>query len=138
MNNGYLVVASKQPNFYILAINLIESIMDHNPEAKCTLVTEERFVDHRADICDKVIICDDHYRAKLWGMAQSPYDITMYIDADCEVVHEDIAKVFDELGDHDLMFTYLGDDRKYVFKEVYFPAGRLGLCGGVCLYRSSK
>lgn len=137
-NNGYLVVASRKSSFYSLAINLIESIKDYNPDANCCLVAEERFIDTRADCADHIIHCDDHVRAKLYGMTKTPYDKTMYIDADCEVVHEDIAKCFDELKDFDVMFTHLSDDRKYIFKEVFFPAGRLELCGGVCLYDYSK
>ena len=40
-------------------------------------------------------------------MSQSPYDTTMYIDADCEIVHEDIATVFDELNGNDMVFHTL-------------------------------
>lgn len=138
-NNGYLIVASSKPNFYIMAINLAWSIRDYHPDAKICIVTEQRFEDHRLkEVADDVLYCDNHYRAKLWGMANSPYDKTFYIDADCMVVHEDIATVFDHLKDNDMLFTYLGDDRTYVFKEVSFPAGRMGYCGGVCLYDSSK
>ena len=93
MNKGFIVVASRKNNFYIYAINLIESIKDFYPEVHVTLVTEERFLDGREDIADNIIFCDDHYRAKLWGMANSPYDITMYVDADMECEHEDIMTV---------------------------------------------
>ena len=103
-SKGYLVVASRKPNFYSLAINCIESIKDYYPDAKCCLVTEEKFLDGREDIADDLIFCDDHYRAKLWGMANSPYNITMYIDADSEIEHEDIATVFDELNNNDMMY----------------------------------
>ena len=138
-NNGYLIVASKKPAFYSMAINLAESIKDYYPEAKICLVTEERFLDVRAkNVADHIILCDDHYRAKIWGMAQTPFDKTFYIDADCEVVHEDIATVFDQLGDDDMKFTYLGDDRKYIFVELYFGPNenrnRMELCGACCLY----
>ena len=102
---GYVVVASRTKFFYVSAINLIESILDFHPEAKITLVTEERFLDKRSEVCDKIIFCDDHKRAKLWGMARTPYDITFYIDADTECEHEDIANVFDLLGDDDIQFT---------------------------------
>ena len=97
MNNGYLVVASRKKSFYRLAINCLESLKDYYPDARCCLVTEEKFLDGREDIADDLIFCDNHYRAKLWGMANSPYDITMYIDADSEIEHEDIAIVFDEI-----------------------------------------
>ena len=87
---GFVVVASRNSNFYSYAINLIQSIKDYYPEALITLCTEERFLDGREEEADNVIFCDSHYRAKLWGMANSPYDITMYVDADMECEHEDI------------------------------------------------
>ena len=138
-NNGYLIVASRKPAFYSMAINLAESIKDYYEDAQICLVTEEQWIDVRAkNVADHIIHCDDHYRAKIWGMAQTPFDKTFYIDADCEVVHEDIATVFDQLGDDDLMFTYLGEDRYYVFKEVFFGPkenqNKLELCGACCLY----
>jgi len=142
-SKGYLVVASKRINFYKYALNLIDSIRDFNEDAKICLVTEDHFLDQKGrDLADDIIICDDHYRAKLWGMAKSPYDLTMYIDADMECEHEDIANVFDELGDNDIMFSALTDDRSYVYAERDFdtPEGKtkFTLCGGVCLYDMTK
>lgn len=145
-SKGFIIVASKKRNFYLYAINLAESLRDYyEPEDECKicLVTEERFLDDRGrDVADDIIICDDHYRAKLWGMAKSPYDLTMYIDADMEVEHEDICKVWDEMKDHDVVFTALTDDRDYIYAERDFdtPEGvsKFTLCGAVCLYDMSK
>lgn len=140
---GFLIVASRTKFFYYSACNLIESIKDFMPEAKCCLVTEERLLDDRGrEIADDLIFCDDHKRAKIWGMARSPYDLTFYIDADCEVEHEDISIIFDQFNGHDVLFTGLPVERHYCYAEVYFegarrpdgePAG-FELCGGVCLY----
>jgi len=138
LNNGYLVVASYKEFFYKSAINLIENIKEYDENAKVCLVTEERFLDGQEWLADDLIFCDDHKRAKLLGMAKSPYDVTFYIDADCEVVHEDIANVWDELNDNDLVFTCLPDDRSYCFAEHGFPGGKLWLCGAVCLYDMRK
>lgn len=135
---GYLVVASRKSNFYSGAINLIESVKDYYPEANVCLVTEERFCDGRESIADHLIYCSDHYRSKMWGMARSPYDITFYMDADMECVHEDISKVFDNLKDDDMVFTGLPRDRWYVFKDTEFPGGTFTLAGAVCLYRSAR
>ena len=107
MNNGYLVVASRKESFYRLAINCLESLKDYYPDARCCLVTEERFLDGREYVADDLIFCGGNVREKLWGMSQSPYDTTMYIDADCEIVHEDIATVFDELNGNDIVFHTL-------------------------------
>ena len=133
-SKGYVVVASRKKFFYISALNLIESIREFYPDAKVCLVTEERFLDGREKIADEVVFCDNHKRAKLWGMAQSPWDITLYIDADTECEHEDIQYVFDELGDYDVMFTGLPEERSYCYAELKFPGGQFELCGAVCLY----
>lgn len=133
-SRGYVVVASRRSFFYVSALNLIESIRDFHPDAKVCLVTEEKFLDGREKIADQVILCDDHKRAKLWGMAKSPWDLSFYIDADTEVEHEDIEHVFDELGDYDVMFTGLPEERSYCYAELKFPGGQFELCGAVCLY----
>ena len=139
---GFVVVASKNPNFYVYAVNLIESIKDFYPDALITLVTEERFLDDRADEADQVIFCDNHYRAKLWGMANSPYDITMYVDADMECEHEDIMTVWDEMKDYDMVFHELTAEREkyYAIRQFKYNNGheKYKLCGGVCLYRSEN
>lgn len=143
-SKGFVIVASKKINFYRYAINLAESILDYYEDAKITLFCEEwMFEELHRDLFDQVIWCSDHYRAKLWGMAKSPYDITMYIDADMECEHEDIRKVFGELGDCDMMFSALTEERAYIYAELYFDCPEAGptkfdLCGGVCLYDMSK
>jgi len=141
-SKGFVIVASRNQNFYTYAVNLIESIKDFYPEAKICLVTEERFVDDRADEADQIIFCDNHYRAKLWGMSQSPYDVTMYVDADMDCEHEDIMKVWDELGDRDLVFHELTPERSkyYAIREFKYEGRteQFTLCGGVCLYRSGN
>ena len=135
---GYLLVASKHDIYYKWACNLLDGIKDFYPEAKVCLVTEERFLDHRADQADEILFCDDHVRAKLWGMANTPWDITFYLDVDMEVLHEDISKVFDELGESDMVFNVLEKKHWHVFMETDFPGGVFELCGGVCLYRKSE
>ena len=142
---GFLCVATKNQNFYTYAINLIESIKDFYPDAKCCLVCDEQFVDDRVDIVDDLIFTEGHamghYRATLWGMAKTTYDITMYVDADMECEHEDIAKVWDELGDNDMVFHELTKERSKYYSVLKFNVDgkeeRYTYCGGVCLYRSS-
>jgi hypothetical protein len=133
---GYVIVASRRRSFYTFAINLMESIRDFYPDANICFFTEEKFLDGREKVASIVELCDDHKRAKVWGMARSPYDITFYIDADTECEHEDIKTIFDQMNDgkYDVMFTGLPKDRQYCYAEVYFPAGYFKLCGAVCLY----
>lgn len=141
---GYVLVASNKINFYRYAINLAESILDFNEDAKITLFCEEwMFEELHRDLFDNVEWCTSHYRAKLEGMALSPYDLTMYLDVDMEVEHEDITTVFGELekSGKDLLFSALTDDRDYIYAERDFdtPEGpsKFTLCGGVALYDMS-
>ena len=53
-------------------------------------------------------------------MAQSPYDITMYLDADMDCEHEDICKVWDEMKDNDMVFHELTDERAEYYAIRYF------------------
>lgn len=142
-SKGYVLVASNKINFYKYAINLAESILDFHEDAKITLFTEEwMFEEIHRDLFDNVEWCSNHYRAKLEGMARSPYDLTAYLDVDMEVEHEDIKHIFDELGDYDVMFSELTDDRSYVYAERDFdtPQGKakFTLCGGIALYDMTK
>lgn len=135
---GYLVVASKSPLFYKLAINLIRSIKDFDPEGKVCFFTEEIFCDGREAIADYVFFCENHVREKLSALSKTPFDITMYIDADCEVQHEDVVTAFDMLDGNDLMFTPLTEERMGYFKKGEWDNGRLELNGGVFVYDIRK
>ena len=145
-SRGFVFVASKKPAFYYSAINCIESIKDYYPEAKFALFTEKRFMDKRCDDLDYVFECSDHIRSKLYGMANSPFDITFYVDADTICEHEDIVTIWDQLNGNDLVFVELTKDKmaQKSFVEVIAPIKSTGdivdltLCGGVCLYNSAN
>lgn len=108
MTRGYIYVASFKKDYYYAAKLSAESLLDFYPEAKITLVTHESWVeDEDHSIFDTIITQDvplDN-RAKLWALSHTPYDITMYLDCDTVIEHEDISTAFDYLGDNDIMFT---------------------------------
>lgn len=142
-SKGFVLVASRKINFYRYAINLAESILDYYEDAKISLFCEPwMFEERHRELFDNVFECSDHYRAKLEGMVRSPYDLTAYLDVDMEVEHEDINTIFDQLGDYDVMFTELTDDRDYVYAEREFdtPEGKakFTLCGGIALFDNTK
>ena len=145
-SKGFLSVATKNQNFYTYAINLIESVKDYYPDAQYCLVTDEEFLDGRESIADHLILTEGgairNYRAKMWGMARTPFDQTMYLDADMTCEHEDIEFVFDELRDRDMVFHELSKEREKYFAVKYFhyqgKEQHMRLCGGVCLYNSAK
>lgn len=108
-NNGFVYVASLRRGYYRAAKNSALSLLDYYPDAKITLFTHEDWVeDGDHDIFEKIITEDvpRHKRAKLWALNKTPYDLTVYMDCDTEVHHEDIQKIFDQISeDQDVIFT---------------------------------
>jgi hypothetical protein len=142
-SKGFVLVATNKINFYKYAVNLANSILDFYEDARITLFCEEWMIeDQDRELFENIIECPSHYRGKLYGMAKSPYDLTMYLDVDMEVEHEDIQKCWEQIKQGDVVFTALTDDRSYVYAERDFdtPEGKakFTLCGGICLYDMSK
>lgn len=147
-SRGFVVVATKRRQFLISAQNLCQSILDHYEDARITLFTEQRFIDdpeyqeYFRDFEHILPTPSDTNREKMYGMANSPYDQTFYIDADCEVVSEDIQNVFDHLDDgSDMVYVELTSVAKRHFAEYDWGPGELDHlthCGGVCLYNSAN
>tara|TARA_R100000951_G_scaffold44917_1_gene38281 strand:+ start:13665 stop:14441 length:777 start_codon:yes stop_codon:yes gene_type:complete len=142
-SKGFITVATNKPQFLVGATNLCESILDQDINNKVTLFTEQKWIDDptlNLSMFDKVIATPgDHKREKMWGMANTPYDLTFYIDADCEVDHSDITNSFDRLenGKHDMCWVELKKETAHHFAEWDWGTGdldHLTHCGGICLY----
>lgn len=142
-SKGFVVVATKKKQFLIGAENLCQSILDFYEDAKITLFCEQKWIDdpecqvYFTDFDQVIATPGDHIREKMWGMANSPYDLSFYIDADCEVAHEDIEYSFDRLDGHDMVFVELQRKTKHHFAEWDWGDGELDHlthCGGICLY----
>ena len=105
--NGFLITAACSTEYYKAAINCAQSILDFFPEAKIMICTEHAlFQEEHRYLFDVVDLSSPrHMRGKLYALDRSPYDITAYIDADCEIRHDDISTIFDQLGDSDIMMT---------------------------------
>lgn len=106
--NGFIYVATLRREFLNSAKNSAFSLKEHWPEANVTLFTNDTIVDEECyEIFDQVIIDKVPYdpRAKLWALAHTPYDVTMYIDADTMIEHSDIQKTFEQIYDNDIVFT---------------------------------
>ncbi|CAB5221216.1 hypothetical protein UFOVP247_110 [uncultured Caudovirales phage] len=104
---GYVYVASLNSAYYKAAVNSAISLRDNYPEANITLFTHEKFIkDSDRKFFNNIVTgIPVHSRAKMWGMARSPYEKTLYLDCDTEIRSENIKNVFDILGDNDIMFT---------------------------------
>jgi len=149
----FVTVATKRKTFLIGADNLKESLLDHYSDAKITLFTEQQFIDdpdcqkYFRDFDQVLPTFSNTNREKMWGMASSPYDLTFYMDADIEIVHDDVINVFDHLedGKYDMAYVNLTKEGAKHFAEwnwgpnLYDDGWRgvpdhLAHCGGVALY----
>ena len=108
-NNGFVYVASLRRGYYRAAKNSALSLLDFWPEAKITLFTHAEWVEEGDYEIFENIITDGvpyHKRAKLWALDKTPYNLTVYMDCDTEVQHEDIQKIFEQISDdEDVIFT---------------------------------
>lgn len=139
-NRGFLYVATANHIFYRSALYSIESLKEYWPEAKVCLFTHEEWVDNRArKLCDIIITenVPNHLRAKLWALDKTPFDTTVYMDCDTEVMHDDICYIFDEIESYDVDMAFT-EILNYGVKTSAFPAGRMKLHCGLFLYKTNE
>ena len=140
-DNGFIVVASRSKIYLIGARYLANSIKDYWPEAHITLFTHDEWItDDIYNDFDHVIGgAPNHIRAKLWALSQTPYkNITAYLDADMEVVSEEVSNIFDQISeDADIAITKI---RPYAGNGTKFNDGADELIdhGGMFLYRNNE
>jgi hypothetical protein len=108
-SKGFIYGVGAQDSFLKAAKMSALSVKDHYPEANITLCAPPRMVDAECkEIFDNIISNEhtpDSIRTKLWALARTPYDLTMYLDADTQCMSEEISTVWDQIEDHDIMFT---------------------------------
>ena len=138
MNNGYVYIASLSRAYYKAAVTSAISLRDHYPKASITLFTHEAFIQNNDRKFFDNVITDIpvHKREKMWGMARSPYDQTLYLDSDTEIRSERIKDVFDILSKNDIMFTkiipHVSNTRRIDDEN------ELSYHGGIILYNNKK
>jgi hypothetical protein len=132
--NGFIIVASQYYEYYEAAHMLIDSLLDFMPEANIALFAHDEWTkdDPRCDDLYMVYDVPNHVRAKLAALSKTPFDKTVYLDADTCVMHEDVSKMFD--FDSDMIFTNI---RPYAGKIAKFIGGEMVLHGGVFGYKST-
>lgn len=109
---GFLLVASMHPHYKNSAIQCIESLEDFYDDPKVMVACHPEWVEdfERLDSVIKIVSEDFpiSVRSKLWALQHTPFEKTCYLDADMEVVDEEIERVFDLLDDdHDCAFTVI-------------------------------
>jgi hypothetical protein len=135
-SKGFIYVATLRYMYYASACYSAETLREHYPDAKITLYTLPEWVDGRADVFDEIVTdIPNNIRTKLWACARSPYDKTMYIDADTEICSDEIQQVWDQLGDNDLVMTKVRD---YSGAIVHFGGGSFTWHCGIYAYNSSR
>ena len=137
-SKGFLLVASISSAYYDAGIRLAVSIKDYYPDARITLFTHAEFVKdkHRYLFENIHTGIPVHTRAKLYVLDKTPYDLTLYMDCDTEVWHEDIKDIFDLLGDNDIALTEI---REYSGKGTAVNnTEKMKYHGGLFLYRNSE
>lgn len=136
--NGFILVASKNKKYLTSAVFAAESLKEYWPEAKVSLFTQEDFYHKSLESVFDSINYDAprNQRAKLWALDKTPYNITTYLDADVEIMHEDIKLIFDLIAPKtDILLTKI---RPYNGKITKFPGGELTDHCGLFMYRSNK
>lgn len=136
MKKGFLYGVGADDVFLKSAKMSASSVKDYYPDAHITLCAPERMIDAECrEIFDHIITgpnVPDSARTKLWALSKTPYDLTMYMDADTLCMSEEISTCWDQIGDHDMLFTLI---RKYNSNpHGYVPDEDYKYHGGVFLY----
>ena len=139
-DNGFLIVASLVEEYVRSASFCAGSIKDNYPEAHITLVVPPKLRHFADETCFDLIISDedvpDDGRTKLYGLSRTPYkNLTVYVDADMECWHPDVATVWDQMPeDADMLITRI---RPYNGKIHKWPTGEMLYHGGFFIYRNT-
>ena len=141
LRNGFLLVASVQDDFIHSANYAAGSIKDNYPDAHITLVVPLAMRDKADESVFDLIISDDdvpnHTRTKLYALSRTPYtNLTVYVDADMECMHEDVQNIWDEMpAECDILITKI---RPYNGKIAKWATGEMIHHGGFFMYRSNE
>jgi len=136
-NNGFVIVASSKYVFYKSAILCAESLRDFYPDAHITFFTHKEWVDNDCNVFDDIKTdIPNNKRAKMWALARSPYNLTMYLDADIEVRDSEISNCFHLIPENfDILMTKI---RPYAAAITEFPGGMLTWHCGLFLFRKNQ
>jgi hypothetical protein len=119
-SRGYLYVATLSRAYYQAMVGSIQSLKDEIPHAQVAVFTHEDWIEdeHRPLFDHLYTPVPVHCRTKLWALDKTPFDLTMYVDADSYVVSPELEEPFGFMEpDVDLLMT---ENRPYNSKVVYF------------------
>lgn len=142
---GFLIVVSVDPKYVDGANYAAASIKDYYPDAHVTLFVIPRFRHLVDDSSFDLVVSEDvpdHVRTKLYALSRTPYtELTCYVDADMECIHEDVSTIWDQIpADVDIAITkirpYNGKMHKWPGGAT-IPPGEFIHHGGFFVYRSN-
>lgn len=136
LSKGFIYGVGANSVFLSAAKMSASSLRDYYPDVNITLCAPPHMVDEEcASIFDNIISHEyvpDSKRTKLWALSKTPYDLTMYLDADTMCMSEEIQTCWDQLGDNDIIFTRI---RSYNSNPSgYLEDPEYKYHGGVFLY----
>lgn len=106
MNKGIIYIAFGE-RYVSEATHSAKSVKTHNPGLSTCIFTDTAV---ESPHFDKVVVINpSHRRAKVDFIYQSPYEYTLYLDSDTEVL-SDIGDIFEVLEKFDLAATH--DDKR--------------------------
>lgn len=149
-SNGVIYVATKRHYYVQAAITSARSLKDLCPDIATTLFTDLPCPPKVRDCFDSLqqVESVNAYHSKAmkmssWGeglldrlrcLQQSPYDRTIFLDADTRVVSPEIRELFSLLDDYDIAMTECQPDSSYSRQHLGIPQFN----AGVILYRKSE
>lgn len=117
MNKGITYIAFGK-KYISEAIHSAKSVKLHNPDLSICIFTD---CEIKSPYFDSItVIKPSHRRPKVDYLFQSPYEYTLYLDSDTEVL-SDISQIFDVLEKFDLAAAY-DHNRKRTRPSTLIPA----------------
>lgn len=134
---GVLYIATGKA-FVDASNNSAESVKKYCPDLPVHIFTDEPTADD-SHFDSVAPIANPHYRSKVDYLPRSPFQRTLYLDADTRVC-ADIREMFDLLDRFDIAFTH-AHLRAWTYRQAWtrqLPYSFPQFNGGVILYKNSE
>ncbi len=138
MASGVIYIAFGE-KYVKQAVHSAESVKKHSPDLEIAIICDENVTDK---IFDHVIVKEvSHKRAKVDYISESPFEYSLYLDSDTEVVM-DISDIFSLLKKYDLAMAHCFTRKrerwaKKIEEYDNIPYAFSEFNGGVVLFKRS-
>ena len=138
ITNGVLFITAGS-EFTQMANISAETIKKHSPELLIHLYTDQK--DFKSTYIDSIgLIENPHSRSKVDYIHQSPFDRTLYMDADTKIVR-DISDIFNVLDRFDLAIAHAHSRNRSSTNQLWrveIPRGFPQMNGGIILFKKNE